>query len=71
MIAFFPPSPPFYLEALQFIVTVYKQLRLVAIDTDQDHVFWAVLNVAANQFVGGAIGEELGIKMNKQTKNKL
>lgn len=48
-----------YLEAIQLIVPVHKQLRLVPVNPDQDHVLGPVLHVAAHQFVGGSICEEL------------
>lgn len=48
-----------YLKAFELIISVHYQLRLVAIYSDQDHVLWAVLHIAAHQLVGGSIGEEL------------
>ena len=48
-----------YLEAIQLIVPVHKQFRLVPVNSDQDHIFGTVLHVAAHQFVGGSIREEL------------
>lgn len=46
-------------EALHLIVSVYEQLRFVAVDTHQHHVLQGPTHVAANQLVGDAIGESL------------
>lgn len=54
-----PSTRPRYLEALQLVVSVHDQLRLVAVHSDEDHVVGAVVHIATNQLVGGPIGEGL------------
>ncbi len=47
------------LEALQFIVSVHDQLRLVAINPYEHHILEAVLHITPHQFVSCTIGEKL------------
>lgn len=47
------------LEALHLVLSVHKQLRLVAVDTHQNHLLHDTSHIAANKLVGDAIGEEL------------
>lgn len=46
-------------EALHLILTVHKQLCLIAIDPHQDYVLQGPAHIAANQLVGDAVCESL------------
>lgn len=48
-----------YLEAFELVVSVDDQLSLVSVHSDQDHVLWTVVHIAAHQLVGRPVGEEL------------
>lgn len=47
------------LEALQLVVAVHDQLRLVAVHPHQHHVLRALVRVAAHQLVGRSLCEKL------------
>lgn len=47
------------LEALQLVVAVHNQLRLVAVHPHQHHDLWALAHVAAHQLVGCSFCEKL------------
>lgn len=55
-----------HLEAFHLVVTVYKKLGFVAVDTHQHHVLQRPTHVAANQLVGDAVSESLS----KQEENQ-
>lgn len=46
-------------KALHLVVTVYKKLRFVAVDTHQHHVLQRPTHIAANKLVGDAVCESL------------
>lgn len=46
-----------YLKAFKLIVSVHNELRLVAVNTHQDHIFRISVHVAAHQFVGCPVSE--------------
>lgn len=48
-----------HLEALELVISVDDQLRLVPIHTYQNHVFWTRLHITTNQLISGPISEEL------------
>lgn len=52
-------TPHPYLKAFQLVISVHDQLRLVPVDSDQNHVVWTVVHIAAHQLVGGTVSEGL------------
>lgn len=53
-------------EALHLVLAVHEQLRLVAVDADQDHVLHGAADVTADQLVRDAVRERL----RKEEENK-
>lgn len=56
-------------EALHLIIAVHKQLRLIAINANQDDVLHDFAHVAANQLVSDSISERLN-RGGEHTKKK-
>lgn len=56
-------------EALDLVLTVHEQLRLVPVDAHQDHVLHGAADVTADQLVCNAVRE--GLRKEEEKKRRL